>query len=183
MELWDIYDKDRNFTGKVIQRGTPLEKNEYRLTVKLAIFNNDGEMLIQKRQSTKVKYPNLWDFSVAGNSIHGEISEETMERELFEELGIEHDFSNERPMFTIHANHGFSDFYILNFENIDINSLKIQHEEVQSVTWATKQEIYQLIDENKFIPYTKALIDLIFFNKDCRGMVDKNDWHNVVMVI
>lgn len=173
MELWDVYDKDRNFTGKVIPKGTALEENEYRLTIKLAIFNDKEEMLIQKRQSTKVKYPNLWDFSVAGNAIHGEISEETVERELLEELGLEYDFSKERPMITIHKKHGFTDFYVLNLENIDINSLKIQHEEVQSITWATKEEICQLIDEDKFIPYNKALIELLFFNKDCRGMIDK----------
>lgn len=171
MELWDIYDKNRNFTGKVIPKGTSLEKGEFRLTVKLAIFNDQGEMLIQKRQSTKQKYPNLWDFSVAGNAIHGEISEEAIERELMEELSIEYDFTDERPMITIHKKHGFTDFYVLNL-NIDINSLKIQHEEVQSVTWATKEEILQLIDEEKFIPYNKAIIELLFFNKDCRGMID-----------
>ena len=42
MELWDIYDKNRNFTGKVIPKGTTLEKDEYRLTVRAAIFNNEN---------------------------------------------------------------------------------------------------------------------------------------------
>lgn len=172
MELWDIYDKDRNLTGKVIPKGTALEENEYRINIRLAIFNDQDEMLIQKRQTIKQKYPNFWDVSVAGNAMHGEISEETVERELKEELGLEHDFSNERPMITIHRKHGFTDIYILNL-NVDINSLKIQHEEVQSVIWATKQEIFQLMDEGKFIPYNKSLIELLFFNKDCRGMIDK----------
>lgn len=171
MELWDIYDKNRNFTGKVIPKGTTLEKDEYRLTVRAAIFNNENEMLIQKRQTTKNKYPNLWDVSIAGNAVHGEISEEAIERELFEELGIKYDFSEERPMLTIHREHGFTDFYILNLD-IDINLLKIQYEEVQSVIWANKQEIFQLIDEGKFIPYNKAVIELLFFNKNCRGMID-----------
>lgn len=173
MELWDIYDKDRNLTGKVVPKGTALEENEYRINIRLAIFNDQDEMLIQKRQTTKQKYPNFWDISVAGNAMHGEISEETVERELKEELGLEHDFSNERPMITIHRKHGFTDFYILNL-NVDINSLKIQHEEVQSVIWATKQEIFQLMEEEKFIPYNKSLIELLFFNKECRGMIDKN---------
>lgn len=172
MELWDIYDKDRNLTGKVVPKGTVLDENEYRINIRLAIFNDQDEMLIQKRQTTKQKYPNFWDISVAGNAIHEEISEETVERELKEELGLEHDFSTERPMITIHRKHGFTDFYILNL-NVDINSLKIQHEEVQSVIWATKQEIFQLMEEGKFIPYNKSLIELLFFNKDCRGMIDK----------
>ena len=74
-------------------------------------------------------------------------------------------------MLTIHREHGFTDFYILNLD-IDINLLKIQYEEVQSVIWANKQEIFQLIDEGKFIPYNKAIIELLFFNKNCRGMID-----------
>lgn len=69
MELWDIYDKDRNFTGKVVPKGTNVADGEYRLSVKVAIFNEKDEMLIQKRQINKVKYPNLWDISVAGNAI------------------------------------------------------------------------------------------------------------------
>lgn len=59
MELWDIYNKDRNFTGKVVPRGTALNLEEYRITTKLAIFNSDGEMLIQKRQTRKRKIPKL----------------------------------------------------------------------------------------------------------------------------
>lgn len=171
MELWDIYDKDRNFTGKVVPRGTKTEKGEYRLTVKVAIFNSNNEMLIQKRQLDKRKYPNLWDISVAGNAIHGEISEETIERELYEELGIVHDFSEDRPMFTIHKKHGFTDVYILKMD-LEINSIKFQHEEIQSITWASKDEIFQLIDEEKFVPYNKSIIELLFFNKDCRGFID-----------
>lgn len=171
MELLDIYDKNRNFTGKVIARGTTLKENEYRITTKVAIFNQEGEMLIQKRQHDKPKYPNLWDISVSGDAIHEENSEEAIERELFEELGLTYDFSNERPIITICSEHAFIDIYILNLD-IDINLLKIQHEEVQSVTWASKQEIIQLIEEEKFIPYNKGLIELLFFNKDCRGIID-----------
>ena len=32
-ELWDIYDKDRNFTGRTHRRGDPLPSGDYHLTV------------------------------------------------------------------------------------------------------------------------------------------------------
>lgn len=139
--------------------------------IKLAIFNDKEEMLIQKIQLNKQKFPNLWDFSVTGEAINNETSDETAERELFEKLGVKYDFSRERPMVTIHNENGFTDFYILNM-NINEDSLKIQYEDIQSITWASKQEIFQLIDEEKFVPYTKAIIELIFFNKDCRGIIN-----------
>lgn len=171
MELWDIYDKDRNFTGKVVPRGTTLELNEHRITVKLAIFNRDGEMLIQKRQLGKEKYPNYWDISASGDVIHEENSEEAIERIVFEELGLKHNFLNEMPIITSYSKNSFIDIYVLNLD-IDINSFKIHPEEVQSVTWANKQEIIQLIEEEKFIPYNEGIIELLFFNKDCRGLIN-----------
>lgn len=170
MELWDVYDKNRNFTGRIVGQDTPLKDDEYRIAIKVAIFNQDGEMLIQKRQLSNPKYPNLWDVSVVGNVIHEENSEDAVERELFEKLGIKEDFLNERPIFTIYKKETFDDFYILNLD-IDINLLKINHKEVQSVTWASKHEILQLIEEEKFVPYNEGLIELLFFNKDCRGII------------
>ena len=51
----------------------------------------------------------------------------------------------------------------------------IQYEEVQNVTWANKEEIHQLIEEGKFIPYCTGFIDLLFFQKDSRGVIEKSN--------
>ena len=102
MEIWDVYDRNRNLTGKKVLRGEPnnLKKGEYGLVVHVAIFNQAGEMLIQKRQSTRDRFPNLWDISAGGHSIQGETSEEAIAREALEELGYNsHDFSNDRPNY------------------------------------------------------------------------------------
>ena len=81
METWDVYDKYRNFTGKIVPRNDEqlLEDGDYGLVVHVAIFNSNNEMLIQKRQTTKTMYPNLWDISAGGHSIAGETSEEAIE--------------------------------------------------------------------------------------------------------
>ena len=76
----------------------------------VGIFNSDSELLIQKRQSFKETYPNLWDITAGGHVISGETSEEAIERELFEELGYKYDFSSERPYFTINYEKGYSIF-------------------------------------------------------------------------
>ena len=51
MEIWDIYDKDRNLKDKFFTRGdnNELEEGDYELITHVAIFNEQGEMLIQKR--------------------------------------------------------------------------------------------------------------------------------------
>lgn len=177
MEIWDIYDKNKNITGRFVSRdqGSTLKEGEFDLAVHVAIFNDNNEMLIQKRQSSKDTYPNYWDISAGGHSVAGETSEEAIERELFEELGYRYDFSNERPYLTIHRTDKFDDIYIIKDENIDINKLRLQYEEVQNVTWANKEEIHQLIEEGKFIPYCTGFIDLLFFQKDSRGVIEKSN--------
>ena len=103
MELWDVYDIDRQHTGKVTERvnGKALPQGEYHLVVHIGIFNGKGELLIQQRQPWKAGYPNLWDVSAAGSALAGENSAQAAERELWEELGIRHDFSKERPYYTM----------------------------------------------------------------------------------
>ena len=177
MEVWDVYDKYRNLTGKTVLRGDkdPFEDGEYELVVHVALFNKKGEMLIQQRQSTKKMFPNCWDISAGGHSISGEDSEEAIQRELFEELGYYHDFSNEMAKFTINRKHGFGDFYTVVDNELDLDDLKVQYEEVQNITWASKDEILQLINEEKFVPYTEGLIELLFFMKDRDGIIKRKD--------
>lgn len=178
MEIWDVYDRYRNLTGKTVirqERGA-YKKGEYGLVVHVAIFNSNGEMLIQQRQSTKAMYPNLWDISAGGHSIAGESSEEAINRELYEEIGFDYDFSNQRPYFTINYEDGFGDFYIINNCMLDLDDFKLQPEEVQNVIWASKDEILQLLDEEKFVPYAKGLIELLFFMRDRKkGVIRSKD--------
>lgn len=46
MELRDIYDEDRNPTGRTIVRGEPCPENGYHLVVHMCVFNRQGEMLL-----------------------------------------------------------------------------------------------------------------------------------------
>ena len=172
MEILDVYDKYKNLTGKKILKNqyNDLEKGEYILFTYVAIFNNENEMLIQKRQDSLDRHPNLWDISASGHVISGETSDEAMERKLLEELGHEHKFLEDMPYLTVNNYKSFGDVYIIN-DNIDINNLKLDYSRVQNVTWASKEEILQLIEEEKFIPYTEGFIELLFFNREVRGIL------------
>lgn len=172
MEILDVYDKYKTLTGKKILKGqyNELLPGEYTLLTYVAIFNSENEMLIQKRQAELDRHPNLWDISASGHVISGETSDEAIERKLYEELGHKHEFVEDLAYFTINNNKSFGDVYIIN-DDIDINDLRLDYKKVQNVTWATKDEILQLIEEEKFIPYTEGFIELLFFNKDKRGVL------------
>ena len=117
MELFDLYDDERNFTGETIERGKPLPENRYHLVIHICIFGSDGKMLIQQRQPFKKGFPDKWDISVGGSAVAGENSRQAASRELYEELGISHDFSHDRPMLTVHFERGFDDVYVIHKDN------------------------------------------------------------------
>lgn len=159
-ERWDAYNIDRRPTGRTFFRGENGGKGELRLVIHVCIFNSKGEMLIQQRQPWK-SWGDYWDISVGGCSIAGETSRDAAHRELLEEIGLEHNFTDVRPHFTINFDKGFDDIYLLNMD-LDIDKLKLQPEEVKAVRWASEEEILALIDEGKFIPFFKTLISHMF---------------------
>ena len=168
MELFDLYTADREKTGLTMKRGDPTPEGYYRLVVHICIFDSQGRMLIQQRQPFKRGWANLWDITVGGCAVAGDSSQTAAERETREELGLKIDFSNERPSMTIHWEHGFDDYYVLN-QDVDTETLRLQPEEVQRVKWATLDEILEMIDDGRFIPYEKSQIQLLFFRRNHRS--------------
>ena len=169
MEQWDIYDKYRIKTGKVVPRGSKLPADEFHLVVHVAIINSKNQLLIQQRQPFKKGWPNMWDITIGGSVESGENSHEAAQRELFEEIGYAHDFTNMRPSFTINFQRGFDDYYIVKAE-VDLNKLTLQESEVQAVKWATKEEIIEMIHRKEFISYHLSIISLLFDMKDQLGI-------------
>ncbi len=172
MEKWDLYTVDRKKTSQTMIRGDKIPDGLYRLAIHVCIFNSEGKMLIQKRQSSKDTWPNKWDVTVAGSAISGETSIMAAEREVYEELGLKICLANKSPSLTINFNEGFIDVYLLNMD-LDLDTLKLQDEEVKAVSWANIDEIKTMIKEKKFIPYYNSLIDLLFDMRNQFGSIKK----------
>ncbi|HAA13705.1 MAG TPA: NUDIX hydrolase [Cytophagales bacterium] len=168
MEEWDVYDRHRVKTGKVVPRGSALRPDEFHLVVHVCFINAQNQMLIQQRQPFKEGWPNRWDVTVGGSAQAGEDSPLAAERELHEEIGYSVDFSQYRPIFTIHFTNGFDDYYLVNAE-VDLVQLRLQPSEVKQVKWADKEEIMGLIRRQEFIPYHRSVIELIFDMAQGRG--------------
>ena len=151
MELFDLYDDERNFTGETIERGKPLPENRYHLVIHICIFGSDGKMLIQQRQPFKKGFPDKWDISVGGSAVAGENSRQAASRELYEELGISHDFSHDCPMLTVHFERGFDDVYVIH-KDIAVSELRLQkcrrrsgRTEMKYIRLSTAAHLYRTI--------------------------------------
>lgn len=170
MELWNVYDVNRNKTSRTMVRGEEFEPGDYHMVVHVCIFNAKGEMLIQQRQPFKQGWSNMWDVTVGGSATLGDTSQMAAQRETFEEIGLELDFSELRPHLTVNGEYRFNDIYLIESQ-VDIHKLTLQPEEVQNVKWASLDEILQMIESGEFIPYYKSLIQLLFESRRQRGSV------------
>lgn len=171
MEVWDLYNVDREKVGS-IERGQKMPDDTYHLVIHVCIFNSKGEMLIQKRNINKKTWPGAWDLTLGGSALKGETSRDAARREMSEELGLDIDFSIERPFFTIifgdKFDKGFDDFYLIE-KDVDLKDVSFVDDEVEQVKWATKEEILDMIDKKEFISFHKSLISTIFDMRKQRG--------------
>lgn len=149
MELIDLYDENRVFTGEVIQRGSPIEKGKYKLSVHMWITNKEGKIYIQKRASSRKMFPNKWE-NPGGGVVSGWDSESTLKKEYEEELGREL-VSNYKLIKSIKREKDFVDIYHIE-EDFELSELILQVEEVSEAKWATIDEIVQMIKNGEFCP-------------------------------
>lgn len=172
----NVYDIDRQKTGKLGPEGKrkiPWPEGEYHLVVHICLFNAKGQLLIQQRQIDKIGYPGLWDVTAAGSALAGENSASAAARELWEEMGIRHDFHGERPFYTINFPDGFDDVYLIEKNDVALSDLHLQQEEVRDAKWATLEEIEEMLDSGEFVPYYRHLVRVWFEMVKHRGSTTK----------
>ena len=104
------------------------------------------DILLQKRSQGKDSYPGCFDISSAGHVQAGDDFLPTALRELEEELGIQAD-AGQLEFAGVHKGYMEEEFYGKMFrdseyshvyvyrEPVDIQGLKLQKEEVESVMW------------------------------------------------
>ena len=170
MEVWDLYDENRQKINKTMSKSEKRPSGVYNLRVHLCVFNKNGEMLIQQREANKKHWPNIWSITLSGGVMAGESSNVALAREVKEEFGVDIDFSNERPYLTINTEGSFQDIYIIN-SDIDTNTLQFRDGEVQAVRWASKHEILRMIENKEFLQYHTSFIELMFDMREGRGIL------------
>jgi 8-oxo-dGTP diphosphatase len=163
MELWDIFDKNGNKTGRTIQRGKAMGKGQYSLIVNTWITNKSGQLLITKRSPNKKVFPNMWE-TTCGAVIAGESSLEAALREVKEEININLSPANGKYLFRLKWQSNefqhFVDVWLFNKE-IDITEVIYQPEEVCGVKWASPSQILTMIETGEFTN-SFAYLDEIF---------------------
>ncbi|WP_085536165.1 NUDIX hydrolase [Massilibacteroides vaginae] len=87
-EWFPLVNESGETIGKASRRECHSGSKLLHPVVHLHIFNDAGDIFLQKRSMTKDIQPGKWDTSVGGHVDYGETVEEALKREVREELGI-----------------------------------------------------------------------------------------------
>ena len=158
MEYWDIYDANKQRTGRTMKRNDwCLKDGEYHLSVLGVVARPDGRYLITKRVMTKAWAPGWWEVS-GGAAQAGEDSADAVLREVREETGLDVSQAKGGYVFTYHReNPGEGDNYFVDVYRFELDftedDLHLQTEETDGYRLATAEEISALADEGIFLHY------------------------------
>lgn len=158
MEFWDIYDSNKQKTGRTMKRNDWILKDgEYHLSVLGVIRRLDGKYLITQRVMTKSWAPGWWEVS-GGGVMAGEESYEAVLREVREETGLDVSACPYKLALTYHReNPGQGDNYFVDvylFEkDFTEDEVKVQEAEALGYRIASLEEIKELAAQGIFLHY------------------------------
>ena len=157
-ERWDIYDINKQLTGRTMLRNDwNMKDGDYHLTVLGVIQLPDKRFLITQRVMSKSWAPGHWEVS-GGACQAGETSLEAVRREVLEETGIDVTDANGGYVFSYRRDNPkekdnyFVDIYKF-IKDINESDVKLQEEETACFKFATLDEIKAIAAKNEFLHY------------------------------
>ncbi len=150
MELLDVYNDERQLTGRLHRRGDRLSKGDHILVVCVWVSDGAGRLLLTLRAPEKPASPNTWENS-GGAAKAGETSRQAMVRELWEETGIRIQEDELVFLESDKTRDAFFDFYYL-VHPTPVEEIVFQPGETAGARWATPEQIEELIRQGRVAP-------------------------------
>lgn len=149
MEQVDIYNRFREKTGEVKGR-KELNKGEFRISVHIWIKDQQNRILIEKRSEKEDKFPGMWA-QVGGGVKAGDTSKITVFKECKEELNYSVEEENLFYIGSYIRTKDIVDVWMVS-QDINIDTLKLQEDEVADVKLVTFEEFDRMIENGEVVP-------------------------------
>ncbi|WP_297278299.1 NUDIX domain-containing protein [uncultured Brachyspira sp.] len=159
-EIWDIYDRNKNKTGRFHKRGLPLNKDDYHIIIHAWVVNSNDEVIITKRHESKRICPNMWECT-EGSILAGESSVEGAVRELEEEIGLS--FKKEEAVFltsfVLEESNTIVDSFMFR-RDVKIEDLVLQENEVSDVLIVNREKYLEMCKKGDIISSIRYFYDI-----------------------
>jgi 8-oxo-dGTP diphosphatase len=167
-EIWDVYDSNRNKTGRYAERGRKMAPGDYHLVVHVWKHNRKGEWLIDKRASARgTSIDGKWE-TTGGSALAGDDSLTAALRETKEELGIDLD-PQKGVLFHTTTRLGnlghtwLQDAWVFE-HNCPIEDVRFQEGETCDAMWASPDKIREMMAAGEFLsewfyPYFDEMVE------------------------
>lgn len=160
MEYFDVYNTDGTPTGERVERSVAHEKGILHGAVHIYVYRKRKkgyDILIQKRADDKDSFPSCWDTSCAGHVTSGDTFDETVVKELREELGIKiapcdavHCFTKIVTKINTFYGKVFNDHEIYKVYKLEYNapieSFVFQREEISALRWIDSMALLERLE-------------------------------------
>lgn len=138
----DVYDENRNLTGRVHLRGTRWAPGDHGLVVCVWVYDGRGHVLLTRRAKGK-SFSGTWENS-GGAAKAGETSRQAIARELFEETGIRASEEEFEYLCSDEDKNTFYDFYCLK-RQVPLKEVILLPGETDNAMWASFGKIHWMI--------------------------------------
>lgn len=163
-EWFPLVNEEGETIGKATRRECHSGSKLLHPVVHLHIFNEAGELYLQKRSLSKDIQPGKWDTSVGGHIDYGETVEEALRREVREELGA----TGFVPQFvTRYVFESAIEKELVNtFRTIYNGPFAPDPEELEEGRFWSAEEIRRNLEKNIFTPNFEQEYGRLFLSSD-----------------
>ncbi len=148
-EIVQIVDRD-NREAEMLPRFVMRQQGLIHRASYILVFNDQGQLFLQKRTATKDLYPSCWDVAAGGVVLGGESYEDSAVRELSEELGVQ--VESMTALFDQYFEEEENRVWGRIFSCVHNGPFHLQKEEVASGLFMDVPAIFKLSEQEKFTP-------------------------------
>ena len=160
MEIIDLYNKNKEKLGKTfVRKQDKLLEDEYYLLEQAWILNSENKILLTRRNLNK-SYGGMWE-ATAGHVKAGETDLEGIQREVYEELGLNIEKNEFKFIKSLIRKQAILDVWVVR-KDINLKDLKLKNDEVTGAKFVSISEFKEMLNNNEIVENLTYFIDIYY---------------------
>jgi isopentenyl-diphosphate Delta-isomerase len=149
-EIFDVVDDRDQVIGQETRKRVHLQHLKHR-AVHILLFNQQGDVFLQKRSELKDQYPNCWDSSCSGHVDSGETYFEAANRELGEELGLLDFGRNLKFLLKVAARKETGQEFVSLYIGTNEGPFELNFKEISEGRFFSRESLEKMLRENPLV--------------------------------